>query len=61
MNFGISDKLYFFLQNEIILRGKKHTALFQTYIISQLNWEKSSFFNALVRVFAQIYANMWGK
>ena len=28
---GISNKLYFFLQNEIILRGKKHTAPFQTY------------------------------
>ena len=33
-------------------KTKKHTALFQTY-----NWEKSSFFNALVHVFAQIYAN----
>ena len=36
--------LIFFRQNEIILQGKKRTALFQTY-----NWEKSSFFNALVR------------
>ena len=35
-------------------KTKKHTALFQTY-----NWEKSSFFNALVHVFAQIYANTW--
>ena len=36
--------LIFFRQNEIILRGKKNTSLFQTY-----DWEKSSFFNALVR------------
>ena len=51
-NFGIFDKLYFFQRNEINLRGKKCTALFHTH-----NWEKSSFFNAFVRVFAQIYAN----
>ena len=44
----------FFQGNEITLRGKKCTALFQTH-----NWEKSSFFNGLVRVFAQIYANTW--
>ena len=44
----------FFQGNEITLRGKKCTALFQTHY-----WEKSSFFNALVRVFAQIYANAW--
>ena len=37
--------------NEITLRCKKCTALFQAH-----NWEKSSFFNALVCVFAQIYA-----
>ena len=42
----------FFQGNEITLRGKKCTALFQTH-----NWEKSSFFNELVRVFAQKYAN----
>ena len=36
-NFGISYELYFFQGNEIILRGKKCTALFQTH-----NWEKSS-------------------
>ena len=41
----------FFQGNEITLRGKKCTALFQTH-----NWEKSSFFNELVRVFAQIHA-----
>ena len=34
------------------LEGKKRSALFQTY-----SWEKSSFFNALVCVFAQVYAN----
>ena len=34
--------------------GKKRTALFQTY-----DWEKSSFFNALVRLFAEIHANTW--
>ena len=28
---GIYKKIVFFLQNDIILRGKKHTALFQTY------------------------------
>ena len=44
----------FFQRNEINLRGEKWTALFHTH-----NWEKSSFFNALVRVFAQIYANTW--
>ena len=42
----------FFQRNEITLRGKKCTALFQTH-----NWEKSSFFNKLVFVFAQKYAN----
>ena len=44
----------FFLQNEIILWGHKHAALFQTY-----NSEKSSFFNALKHIFAQIYAKTW--
>ena len=34
-NSGISDKLYYFRQNEIILLGKKRIALYQTY-----NWEK---------------------
>ena len=42
----------FFQGNKITLRGKKCAALFQTH-----NWEKSSFFNGLVRVFAKIYAN----
>ena len=42
----------FFQRNEITLRGKKCTAFFQTH-----NWEKQVFFNALVRVFAQMYAN----
>ena len=45
---------FFFLRNEITLRGKKCLALFQTQ-----NWEKSSFFNAFVCVFARIYANTW--
>ena len=48
MNFVYFRQPLFFLQNEIIYRGKKHAGLFQTY-----NWEKSSFFNALVRVFAE--------
>ena len=47
-NFGSCDELYFFRWNEIISWGKKHTALFQTN-----NLEK------LVRVFGQLYANMW--
>ena len=51
-NSGISDELFFLRQNQIILRGKKCTALFQTY-----SWEKSIFFNALEPVFAQIFAN----
>ena len=42
----------FFQGNEITSWGKKCTALFQTH-----NWEKSSFFNELVRVFAQKYAS----
>ena len=42
----------FFRRNEITLWGKKHIALFQTH-----NWEKSSFFNMFVRVFARLYAN----
>ena len=45
-----------FLMNfifQIILWGKKRTALFQNHI-----WEKSSFFSTLVRVFARLYANM---
>ena len=54
MKFGYFRRNSFFGQNEIILRGKKHIALLQTF-----NWEKSSFFNALVHVFAQIYANTW--
>ena len=33
-NSGISAQLNFFRQNEINLRGKKRTALFQTY-----NWK----------------------
>ena len=37
-----------------ILWGKKHTALFQTY-----NWEKLSFINVLIHVFAKICANTW--
>ena len=37
--------------NELIL-WDKYTALFQTH-----NWEKSSFFNDLVRGFARFYAN----
>ena len=53
MNF-ISNELHFVFGNEITLWGKKHTALFQTY-----DWEKSIFFNALVHVFAEIYANTW--
>ena len=44
----------FFQQNEQNLRGKKGNAFFLTH-----NWENSSFFNALVRVFALIYANTW--
>ena len=51
-NCGISDELHFCRQNEITLWGKKRTALFQTH-----NREKSSFFNMLVRVFAQLCAN----
>ena len=46
--------LIFFRFNEIVSWGKKHTALFQTH-----NWEKSSFFSTLIRVFARLYANMW--
>ena len=46
--------LIFFQHNEIILRGKKRTLIFQIY-----NWEKSSFFNALVCVFSKISANTW--
>ena len=53
-NCGISDKLHFFRQIEITLWGEKRTAFFQTY-----KWEKSSFFNDLIRVFAEMYANTW--
>ena len=56
MNFGISDKLYFFLQNERILRGKKHTALFQTY-----NWEKSSFFSTHSYMYLHRYKQIRGR
>ena len=45
----------FFRQKEITLWGQKRTALFQTY-----NWEKSIFFKALERVFAEIYARSLG-
>ena len=45
-NFGISEELYFFRRSEKFLWGKKRTALFQTQ-----NWEKSSFFNTVIRVF----------
>ena len=55
MKFWYFRRTLFFSQgNEITLRGKKCTALFQTH-----NQEKSSFFNALLRVFAQICANTW--
>ena len=40
--------------NENISCGKKRTALFQTH-----NWEKSSFFSIVIRVFARLYANTW--
>ena len=40
MKFGYFRRNSFFGQNKIILRGKKRTALFQTY-----NLEKSSFFS----------------
>ena len=46
----------FLRHNEISLWGKKRAAIFQTYI-----WEKSSFYNALICAFAEIYANMWQK
>ena len=46
---------FFFRQKEITLWGQKRTALFQTY-----NWEKSIFFKALERVFAEIYARSLG-
>ena len=39
MKFGYFRRNSFFGQNKIILRGKKRTALFQTY-----NLEKTSFF-----------------
>ena len=42
----------FFPRKEITLWGKKLTALSQTH-----EWEKSSFLNTFVRVFARIYAN----
>ena len=47
MNFGYFRQTLFFSA-----KRDNFTALFQTY-----NWEKSIFFNALVRVFAEIYAN----
>ena len=49
--YGIFDELYFFSAKRVILLGKKSTALFHTH-------KKPSVFNTLVRVFAQIYANM---
>ena len=47
------DKLYFFQRNEKTLWGKMNTALFQTH-----NWEKSSFFNTLVRIFARLFTDL---
>ena len=56
-NFGISDELYFFQGNEITLRGKKCTALFQTH-----NWEKSSFFQcAGMRICTDIFKCVTGR
>ena len=52
MKFWYFRRTLFFRQKEVILQGKQSTALFQTY-----DWEKSSFFNPLIRVFAQVYAN----
>ena len=45
--------LIFLQRNQTTLRGKKCTALFQTH-----NQEKSSFFNVLLRIFAEICADM---
>ena len=45
-NWVFPTNFIFFQGNEITLRGKKCTALFQTP-----NWEKSSFFNELVCIF----------
>ena len=44
-------KFWYFRQTSFFSGGN---ALFQTH-----NWEKSSFFNTLIRVIAQIYANTW--
>ena len=38
MNFWYFRQTLFFLQKDMILRGRKHTALFQTY-----NWENEVF------------------
>ena len=48
MNFIFSPR------NKKISCGKKHTVLFQTH-----NWEKSSFFSRLIRVFSRLYPNTW--
>ena len=51
MKFGYFWRTFFSRKKQIILRG---TAILQTY-----DWEKSKPFNALVRVYAQNYANTW--
>ena len=52
MNFGIFDELYFFSKTREIYGVKREMPF------SILITEKTQvFFNALVRVFAQIYAN----
>ena len=43
---------FIFFGAVITLWGKKRTAFFQTH-----NWEMSSFFGTLVRVFAELFAN----
>ena len=48
-NSGISDELYFFRQNKILVWGEKHTALFQTH-----NWECQVFSTRFLRGYTQI-------
>ena len=54
MKFQYFWQTIFFRRNEKISWGKKHTALLKYH-----NWEKSSFFSTLLRVFVWLHANAW--
>ena len=48
-----------FLTNFILFGKTRQLYGVKSVLLQTYNWEKSVFFSALVRVFAEIYANTW--